>query len=74
VAHDRPPHWLIQLARCFNNPFILVLVALAAIQFISSPDELRPVIIVGVMVGISVALRFWQEFRSGRAADKLKAM
>jgi P-type Mg2+ transporter len=74
VAHDRPPHWLIQLAACFNNPFILVLVALAVIQFVSNPDELRPVIIVAVMVAISVALRFWQEFRSARAADKLKAM
>ncbi|MCZ0735862.1 magnesium-translocating P-type ATPase [Phreatobacter sp. AB_2022a] len=74
VAHDRPPHWLLQLAGCFNNPFILVLVALAVIQFVSSPDELKPVIIVAVMVGVSVALRFWQEFRSARAADRLKAM
>lgn len=74
IAHDRPPHWLLQLAACFNNPFILVLVALAVIQFVSDPDELKPVIIVATMVGISVALRFWQEFRSARAADRLKAM
>ena len=64
VAHERPPHWLVQLLVCFKNPFIIVLITLAIIQFISNPDDPRPIIIIGVMVAISVGLQFWQEYRS----------
>src|SRR6478609_9197708 len=74
VAHDKPPHWTLQLLAAFKNPFILVLVALALIQYVSDPEDLKPVIIVAVMVGLSVGLRFWQEFRSARAAERLKSM
>jgi P-type Mg2+ transporter len=74
VAHERPPHWLAQLLVCFKNPFIIVLVTLAVIQFISNPDDPRPIIIIGVMVAISVGLQFWQEYRSTIAAEKLKAL
>jgi Mg2+-importing ATPase len=74
VAHEKPPHWLVQLLACFKNPFIIVLVTLAIIQFISSPDDLRPIIIIGVMVAISVSLQFWQEYRSALAAENLKAL
>jgi Mg2+-importing ATPase len=74
VAHERPPHWLVQLLTCFKNPFIIVLVTLAIIQFVSSPDDPRPIIIIGVMVAISVGLQFWQEYRSALAAEKLKAL
>ena len=31
VAHDKAPHALIQLIKAFNNPFIFVLMVLAAI-------------------------------------------
>jgi P-type Mg2+ transporter len=74
VAHERPLHWLVQLLSCFKNPFIIVLVTLAIIQFISNPDDPRPIIIIGVMVAISVGLQFWQEYRSTIAAEKLKAL
>jgi P-type Mg2+ transporter len=74
VAHEKPPHWLVQLLTCFKNPFIIVLITLAIIQFISSPDDARPIIIISVMVAISVGLQFWQEYRSTRAAERLKAL
>jgi Mg2+-importing ATPase len=74
VAHEKPPHWLVQLLTCFKNPFIIVLVALAIIQFISSPDDPRPIIIISMMAAISVGLQFWQEYRSALAAEKLKAL
>jgi P-type Mg2+ transporter len=74
VAHERAPHWLAQLFVCFKNPFIIVLVTLAIIQFISNPDDPRPIIIIAVMVAISVGLQFWQEYRSTIAAEKLKAL
>lgn len=33
VAHNKAPHALIQLFNAFNNPFIFVLMTLAAISF-----------------------------------------
>jgi P-type Mg2+ transporter len=74
VARERVPHWSLQLAASFKNPFILILSALAAISLIVEPDELRGPVIIGVMIVISVVLRFSQEFRSARAAEALKAM
>ncbi|HEX5487898.1 MAG TPA: magnesium-translocating P-type ATPase [Rhodanobacteraceae bacterium] len=74
ASHEKPPHWALQLAHTFKNPFIIVLLILAAVQLVTSPGELTGPIIIAVMVGISVVLSFTQEFRSSRAAEKLKAM
>lgn len=83
VAQDSAPHPLIQLFQAFNNPFIYVLITLSIISFYT--DFLRPwlageetdltaVIIVMSMVTISGLMRFWQEYRSNKAAEALKAM
>ncbi|MFE3760346.1 magnesium-translocating P-type ATPase [Streptomyces sp. NPDC059104] len=73
VAHERAPHWSAQLAKAFWNPFIGVLVFLAAVMFWQDPAD-PGVIILSVMVGLSGLLRFWQEYRSGRAAEALKKL
>ncbi|WP_330333248.1 magnesium-translocating P-type ATPase [Streptomyces sp. NBC_00536] len=73
VAHERAPRWWIQLAKAFANPFIAVLVFLAAVMYWQDPAD-PGVVILSVMVGISGLLRFWQEFRSGRAADALNKL
>ncbi|HVI56912.1 MAG TPA: magnesium-translocating P-type ATPase [Luteibacter sp.] len=74
VGHEKPPHWSVQLLRAFRNPFIIVLLVLAVVQLVTAPDDLTGPVIIAVMVGISVLLSFTQEFRSSRAAEKLKAM
>ncbi|GAA0615309.1 magnesium-translocating P-type ATPase [Paenochrobactrum glaciei] len=85
VAHDKRPHALIQLLQAFNNPFIIVLMVLAAISAVTDiwlpmrDGELDDVDYTGVsiivtMVVLSGLLRFWQEYRSGKAAEALKAM
>ncbi|PRF29976.1 magnesium-translocating P-type ATPase [Burkholderia multivorans] len=81
IAHDKPPHWTIQLLRAFHSPFVYVLLVLAAISFLTdvwfaAPDDRDYVgtTILLTMVVISAVLRFVQEFRSLRAAEKLKAM
>ncbi|MFF4281497.1 magnesium-translocating P-type ATPase [Streptomyces kronopolitis] len=73
VAHEKAPHWGVQLARAFANPFIAVLVLLAAVMYVQDPED-PGVVILSVMVGTSGLLRFWQEFRSGRAADALSRL
>src|SRR5690348_13418108 len=73
VSHEKPPHWSRQLLRAFKNPFIVVLLVLAIVQLATSDDVTGP-IIIAVMIAISVGLSFTQEFRSSKAAEKLKAM
>ncbi|MFI6683148.1 cation-transporting P-type ATPase [Streptomyces sp. NPDC050485] len=73
VAHERAPRWYAQLARAYANPFIAVLVLLAAVMYWQDPAD-PGVVILSTMVAISGLLRFWQEFRSGRAADALKKL
>jgi len=74
VAHEKQPHWIAQLLEAFKNPFILILAALSAISLALDPGELKGPVIIGVMIAVSVVLRFSQEFRSTRAAEGLKAM
>ncbi len=73
VSHEKPPHWSRQLLRAFWNPFIIVLVVLAVVQLLTSDDLTGP-LIIAVMVLISAGLSFTQEYRSSKAAEKLKAM
>ena len=83
VAREGVPHPLVQLFRAFNNPFIYVLLVLSGISFYSDyllpamageEVELTGVIIMLCMVGISGLMRFWQEYRSNKAAESLRAM
>jgi Mg2+-importing ATPase len=74
TAHEKAPHWTVQLLATFKNPFILVLATLAAISIYLEPDDLTGPTIIGTMIILSVILRFWQEFRSTRAAEALQAM
>ncbi|MEU5897400.1 MULTISPECIES: magnesium-translocating P-type ATPase [Streptomyces] len=73
VAHERAPHWTVQLAKSFRNPFIGVLVVLAAVMYWQDPAD-PGVYILTSMVLISALLRFWQEFRSSRSAEALKKL
>ncbi|EAA4401758.1 magnesium-translocating P-type ATPase [Salmonella enterica subsp. enterica] len=83
VAHEQVPPALIQLLQAFNNPFIYVLMALAAVSFVTDywlplrngeETDLTGIIIIVTMVSLSGLLRFWQEFRTNKAAQALKSM
>lgn len=74
TAHEKAPHWARQLLGAFSNPFIIVLAILAGISLVLDPTDLKAPIIIGIMITLSVILRFWQEFRSSRAAEALQAM
>lgn len=82
VAHQKPRPWWVQFLKAFSTPFILVLLILAFVSYITDvylarePQAVdwKKVIILAAMILVSGILRFWQEFRSIRAADRLKAM
>src|SRR6201989_3525310 len=74
VSHEKPPHAALQLLHAFRNPFIVVLLVLAIVQFLTDRTNLTGPAIIAAMVSISVSLSFAQEYRSSKAAEKLKAM
>ncbi|MDR0466401.1 MAG: magnesium-translocating P-type ATPase, partial [Deltaproteobacteria bacterium] len=72
---------LARLIAAFVNPFTVVLFVLACISFVTdfalaAPEErdVKTVVIIVSMVGISGVLRFVQEYRSDKAAERLKNM
>lgn len=67
--HD--PIWK-RLFEAFVNPFTVVLFTLAIISALTG--DVPAVVIVTTLVTISGLLRFVQELRSGRAAEKLSEM
>lgn len=81
ITHQKQtPLWKHFLG-AFVNPFTLVLLALAVISFMmdywfapAGERDITAVLIVLSMVLISGLLRFVQEYRSGKAAEKLTAM
>ncbi len=81
IAHEKPSPWYIQLAKAFINPFIIILL-LIGLASLFTDVILKPitdrnwneVIIIVIMVLVSAVLRFWQEFRSQNAAEKLRAL
>ncbi|WP_118974279.1 magnesium-translocating P-type ATPase [Taibaiella koreensis] len=81
VHHEKAPSWYKQLIRVFINPFIGILIAIALISFVTDiwlaepgKAEYKTVVMVGIMVMVSSLLRFFQEYRSNRAAQQLKSM
>ncbi len=82
VRHQRPPSPVVQYLRTLTNPFILILIGLVAIMFVTDVLLADPaegpdwtgVITISTMVLVSSVMRFWQEYRSSRAAEKLAAL
>ncbi len=81
IAHEKAPAWYLQFLQAFLNPFIGVLIVIAIISLITdvliiSPKDrdYKTITVVGIMVFLSSFLRFWQEFRSNKAAEQLKSM
>src|ERR1700730_17407889 len=72
VAHERATAWPVMLLNNFRNPFILVLFVLGSVSY--ATGDLKGTAVVSVMVIVSVVMRFFQEFRSSRAAEALRAM
>jgi P-type Mg2+ transporter len=81
VTHEKPPNWYQQLFHAFLTPFNGVLFAVSVVSLFSdvifaAPDDrsFRTIVVLSAMVLLSTLLRFWQEFRSNKAAEELKAM
>lgn len=80
VAHTKPPAWWIQFAKAFVNPFTVILLVIGVtslvtdVLLVTGSKDWTKVVLLTTMITLSGSLRFWQEFRSQKAADKLKAL
>ncbi len=81
IHHENAPAWYFQLLAAFLTPFngvlfIVALVSLLTDVFLVLPAEreYKTVILLTLMVLLSSLLRFWQEYRSNKAAEALKSM
>jgi Mg2+-importing ATPase len=77
VQREKAASWPEQLLAAFINPFIGILLIIAAVSFVIDvwlevPEErdYKTIVVVSVMIFISVVLRFIQEYRSSQAAEK----
>jgi len=72
VGQEKPLRWWVHLWQCYRNPFNLLLTLLAALSYYT--EDIKATIVIGSMVLLSTLIRFVQESRSNRAAEKLKEM
>jgi len=72
VGQEKPLPWWVHLWQCYRNPFNLLLTLLAALSYYT--EDIKATIVIGSMVLLSTLIRFVQESRSNRAAEKLKEM
>ena len=60
-----------ELLRLFANPLVIILLVASAIS--ASLGQGVDAVIIDTIVLLSVAINFWQSFRSSRAAERLRA-
>ena len=72
VAHEERKNPLLRLAQLLLTPLSLLLMGLAIVNALIG--EINSAIVIALMVLLSSLLSFVQEYRSGKAADALRAM
>ena len=81
IETDKSPAFFFQLANAFITPFNGVLIAVVLVAFVADiwllnvdKRDYKTVIMVSMMILLSSVIRFWQEYRSNKAALQLKNM
>lgn len=72
VANERSTPWLVVLLRNFKDPLSLLLLVLGVVSY--ATGDAKATVLITIMVVLSITLRFVQEIRADKAAEKLKAM
>ena len=72
IAREKHQSALRRLLVNIKNPLVLLLLALGVLSYLTG--DLRAMTVIFVMVILGVVLRFFQESRADKAAEKLKAI
>ncbi|MDF9612862.1 magnesium-translocating P-type ATPase [Bacillus cereus] len=70
VVYQQKIKWYITLFNSFRSPFISLLIILGMLSFFT--NDIKGTVIVGIMVTLSVFIRFVQEVRSQKSIERLK--
>lgn len=72
IVHERRENWFIRFLKTFNNPLLLLLLALMGVSIFVGDQ--RTVVVILIMILISVILKYYQENQAYNAAEKLQDM
>ena len=72
IAKEKNKSAMMRLISNVKNPLVILLMALGLVSYLTG--DIRATIMIFAMVLLGVFLRFFQELRSDKAAEKLKAM
>lgn len=72
VAHEKHKSPMRRLLELFFTPLSVLLLGLAAVNY--ATGEVKGAVVISLMVVLSSLLSFMQEFRSSKAAERLRAM
>lgn len=73
VSASKPQSWFMLLLSVLPNPFNILLVFLAILNVALPNPSWKGFAVLMVMIVISVAVRFWQEYQSGIAVFRLQS-
>lgn len=81
VAHEKLPAWWAQFIKAFVNPFIAILFVIGTTSLFTDviltpagERDFTKVVVLSTMILLTGGFRFWQEFRSQKAAEELQTM
>ena len=77
LASEKSISWYAQLLQAFITPFNLILLIICMVSLSTDAiinNSFQTAIILAMMILLSTVLRFWQEFRSNKAAEKLSSI
>lgn len=72
LSSKTPPTWWQLVLAAFFDWFNGILVVIAIVNLLIPPPQFPTVGIIGTMIILGCAIRFWQEYRSAVAAIKLQ--
>lgn len=72
IAQEKSTSAFMRLLANVKNPLVILLMVLGVVSYLTG--DMRATIMIFAMVLLGVFLRFFQELRSDKAAEKLKAM
>ncbi|MBZ5855546.1 magnesium-translocating P-type ATPase [Flavihumibacter profundi] len=72
IASEKPLSPIQRIRNNIKNPLVILLAALGIVSFLTG--DIRSTVVIFIMVILGIVLRYIQENRADKAAEKLKAM
>lgn len=79
IKQAKPKKWYSYFLNSFFSPFNSILLGISAVLFytdviLAKSPNYANIIVIFILVFVSTFLEFWEEFRSNKAAEKLKEL